>query len=295
MAKAKPQKTAIKKVKKAAPNHTPRVTTTPARERNMTKIGVLLFTFLLVLTVGTLMYQQSVDSGETSRTALKTSLIKLTDITEAEKKDTQFSYSLKYLLSKEVLKGYEDGTFKSGNPVNRAEFLKMLVASEKVSVEGFAQSCFKDVQKEAWYAPYICYAKNAGWVGGYPDNTFKPGSTISLAEIVKILEVAKQWNLKEGEEEKLPGKHAADAWYAPYAKLAITKGLWSKETFDPGKLLNRKEVSILLFKSIVVDETKVGSYDDKYIGDLFTSSGIVMSGEGGAASSPEPLPVAKKK
>lgn len=294
MAKAKPQKVSTKKVKKAAPHHTPRAAATPAKERNMTKVGVLLFTFLLVLTVGTLMYQQSVDSGETSRTALKTSVIKLTDITDEEKKDTQFNYSLKYLFSKGVLKGYEDGTFKPQNPVNRAEFIKMLVTSEKVSVDGFAQACFKDVPKDAWFAPYICYAKNAGWVGGYPDNTFKPGSTISLAEIVKILEVAKQWNLKEGEAEKLPGKHATDAWYVPYAKLAITKGLWPKETFDPTKLLNRKEVSVLLFKSIVVDETKVGSYEDKYIPDLFSSSGMVMSGESGPASA-EPLPTPKKK
>ncbi len=262
----------------------------------MTKIGVLLFTFLLVLTVGTLMYQQSVESGETSRTALKTSVISLSDIGEEEKKDTQFIYALKYLVSKGIMKGYDDGTFKPGNPVNRAEFIKMLVASEKVSVDGFAQACFKDVAKDAWFAPYVCYAKNAGWTGGYPDGTFKPGNTVSLAEVVKILTTAKQWNLKEGEAEKLPGKIPTDAWFAPYAKLAIAKGLWSKDSFEANKLLNRKEVAVLLFKAIVVDELKVGSYNDKYISDLFASSGLAMSGEAaGAPASAEPAPASKKK
>ena len=300
MAKAKSPK-AAKKTQKQTTSHTPHH---HKKSKHLAKVGVILFAFLIVLTVGTLMYQQAIHQivpggagGKNSAGAsLKTSVINFTDLSDAEKNDSEFNYALKYLLAKGIIKGYDDGTFKSTNPVNRAEFIKMLATSEKADITAFDQTCAKDVAKGAWFAPYMCFAKDAGWINGYADGTLKPGNTITLAEILKILITSKQWNIKEGDAEKLPKNLDGAAWYAPFVKLALVKNLWQKEDLDPGKQLNRKQVIILLFKGILVDETKVGSFDAKYIPDLFSAAKVAMTSEA-AAVSPEPKPknTSKKK
>lgn len=280
MAKAKSQK-AGKKTQKQAPSQAPHH---HKKSRHGLKVGVLLFSFLIVLTIGTLMYQQTTGDNGSTRSQLRTSVINFTDLSDAEKNEAEFQYALKYLLSKGIIRGYDDGTFKSANPVNRAEFIKMLATSEKSAVTEFDQTCAKDVVKGAWFTPYMCYAKDAGWINGYADGTLKPGNTITLAEILKILITAKQWNIKEGDQGKLAKNLDANAWYAPFIKLALVKNLWPADDLDPGKQLNRKQVIILLFKAILVDETKVGSFDTKYVSDLFSAAGIAMTNEATAVS-----------
>lgn len=58
-----------------------------------------------------------------------------------------------------ILSGYPSGNFKPGQPVNTAEFLKMLVKNFYVE-EGMGHG-FSDVSEDDWFAPY------AGAVGEY--------------------------------------------------------------------------------------------------------------------------------
>lgn len=43
------------------------------------------------------------------------------------------------------------------------------------------------MNKNEWYASWVCYAKDNGIIGGYTDGTFKPSANINLAEAAKIL------------------------------------------------------------------------------------------------------------
>ena len=89
-----------------------------------------------------------------------------------------------YLAGQGVINGYEDETFKPSNTINRAEFLKIVI--EAAGYEPAGKDCFKDV-KDEWFAPYICAAAEAGFVGGYKDGTFKPGQEVNFAEASKIV------------------------------------------------------------------------------------------------------------
>ena len=60
--------------------------------------------------------------------------------------DDPSSEGIMYLKEQEVLHGYPDGTFKSQNKINRAEFLKIVVASLEdfdPSTEN-GRNCFSD-------------------------------------------------------------------------------------------------------------------------------------------------------
>lgn len=93
-----------------------------------------------------------------------------------------------YLADKGVLAGYPDQTFKPNNVVNRAELLKILVASLGVT-DLSGRNCFPDVTDQ-WFAPYVCYAKNQGWVSGYADGTFRPSEPVNKVEAIKMLSIA---------------------------------------------------------------------------------------------------------
>lgn len=239
------------------------------------KLSMFMLILLAIVVGGVLIYQQTAPKVETKlKPNLISSVISFFDLTVEEKKDPDLSMALKYLSAKGIMKGYADLTFRSNNSVNRAELLKMLATSENVSVDNFDESCFKDVQKGQWFARYMCYAKNAGWINPDASKMGKVEGKIALGEALKIIITAKEWNLKEGESQELPKKIDTKAWFAPYLKMAMVKNLWSKDDLDPAKILNRKQLATLLFKVLVVDELKVGAYDQKYGIQLLKSVGI---------------------
>lgn len=92
--------------------------------------------------------------------------------------------AIEYLKGKNVIQGYEDNTYKSENRINRAEFVKIVVASQVANPTG--SDCFTDVGKE-WFAKYVCHAKRLGYIKGYDDGSFKPGEFINFAEASKIV------------------------------------------------------------------------------------------------------------
>jgi len=102
-----------------------------------------------------------------------------------------------------VINGYDDGTFKPDNLVNRAEALKMIFkltgddvaqkyGDELLDYYYLPSNPFMDIDMEAWYAPYVMYAYVRGIVSGYGDGYFRPERDVSLAEMAKILTIVIQ-------------------------------------------------------------------------------------------------------
>jgi len=86
-----------------------------------------------------------------------------------------------------IVGGYPDLTFKPGNTVNRAEFLKMLLLAMKVKVDTkITADVFADVSKNAWYAPYVQYAKDKNLIDAN-STKFKPEEGMTRAEVAEII------------------------------------------------------------------------------------------------------------
>ena len=86
------------------------------------------------------------------------------------------------------VEGYDDGTFKPNESVNRAEALKMILAS-KIAVELITGGSidFSDIEGNEWFVDYVAYAVAEDIVNGYGDGSFKPGNDITRAEAAKII------------------------------------------------------------------------------------------------------------
>lgn len=185
------------------------------------------------------------------------------DVSESHQNRRAINHSYQF----GIIEGYPDGTFGPDREINRAELTKIIVANSFEEGESpdsnTYKNCFDDVTTE-WYAPYICYAYEQGWVQGYEDGTFKPGNPINRVEAMKIiLEVglpADQWPDPSVAEMSipLPVDIVEGQWYEGYARLAIVKELVDGQHvtqdnagnlyYYPGDPMTRKEVVEMLWR-----------------------------------------------
>ncbi len=103
--------------------------------------------------------------------------------------------AIHYLQDNQIVKGYQDGSFGPLRNISRSEMLKILVESKfldddqaKQAIESFQnKNCFQDVQSSDWFAKYVCWAKEQGWVKGYEDGKyFRPFQDVTLVEGLKM-------------------------------------------------------------------------------------------------------------
>ena len=86
-----------------------------------------------------------------------------------------------------IVNGYPDGTFKPGNTVNKAEFLKMLIEAMNTDIDPeVTYMPFTDVDKDAWYAPYVqfAYKKN---IMDFDGRTFNPQEEMTRENVAEAM------------------------------------------------------------------------------------------------------------
>jgi len=94
-----------------------------------------------------------------------------------------------YLEKYDIIKGYNDGTFRPDAKVTRAEFVAMAVRYyalfNEVKKSDYTVN-YTDLTKSYWAYSDIAYAKHIGWLNGYADGTFKGDNNITRAEVVTV-------------------------------------------------------------------------------------------------------------
>lgn len=107
-------------------------------------------------------------------------------------RDTQNYWAkpfIEALASRDVIKGYPDGTFRPDQPVDRDEFAAILrTAFDQPQERQIGSgSDYRDVPKGYWAAPAIEEAYEAGFMRGYPDGSFRPNQSVTKVEALVSL------------------------------------------------------------------------------------------------------------
>ena len=141
-----------------------------------------------------------------------------------------------------VLRGYPDGTFRSTRTVNRAEFLKIVLeADPNIDVSKETEPTgFPDIDEEAWYAPYVGFARKHGIINGYPDGFFRPERTVNTAEALKMAYLALGISTIDTEGE----------WYRRYLTHAQYNHILFSNEIDVGSDMQRKDVVWVVWKLV---------------------------------------------
>lgn len=179
--------------------------------------------------------------------------------------------ALLYLKNAGVVSGYDDGSFKPNNTINRAEFTKIIVGatleSNGLCMEGYANeggtymNLFTDVlspvgsAEPVWYLDYVCEAKTNDLVDGYPDGSFKPEQQINFAEAAKII--------VNGFKLPIASVATGEPWYKPYVTVLSDKKAIPMTIHQFNQKITRGEMSEMMFRLKTNNTTLTsGAYAD---------------------------------
>lgn len=173
-----------------------------------------------------------------------------------------------YLKTKDILQGYDDGTFRPDQPVNRAEVMKIIVRQRvQFSPETLAQtgsSVFSDVPGAAWFFHYVDHALASLRIIDGPPKTdrFYPGRNVTRAEFLKMLFLAYEIDpvTSYGEITYPLADDVTDStqWYYPYVRYALTASMLTAKngTLQPGQELTRADIADMLYRFLLYREGK---------------------------------------
>ncbi len=110
----------------------------------------------------------------------------------AAEKSTTESKKIKWMLENNFIVGRgQTKDLKLEDTITRAEFTRMVLVAkgeENLAKEDSkSKADFKDVPNTHWAEKFIAYAKQKGYISGYPDGNFRPEGEITYEEMISIL------------------------------------------------------------------------------------------------------------
>jgi len=170
-----------------------------------------------------------------------------------------FYAAVESLKNLEIVKGFDDGTFRPNNPVTRAEALKMILTSAQATIEGSSETEFSDVPADAWFGTFVRTGRNLKIVNGYGNTgKFGPNDRVQKSQFLKMLllafrkDVSKHENLKSGvSADTAPGQ-----WWLSYMSYSKTLGIITPNVDNklfPEKELTRGECAEIIYRLLVLE------------------------------------------
>lgn len=148
---------------------------------------------------------------------------------------------------KEIIKGYEDGSFKPNDYVTRGELASIMVRMFGLT-DTVGAKTFKDVAENKWYTADIAKMTSAGIMGGYEDGSFKPESQVTRQEAASILARAYKLTAQEGTLSFTDAASIA-SWAKADVTTLVTNGYLSGDqnnAFRPNAPLTRAEAVTMI-------------------------------------------------
>ncbi len=143
------------------------------------------------------------------------------------------------------LAGYSDGTFRPDQPITRYEVAQALVYLLELG-DGSTAQRFPDMH--AQYQTAVAKLVEAGLISGYPDGTFQGGSSMTRAQLCKILCLILNYKEEAGlAERSFPD--VKDHWAIGYIGALVKSGYvngYDDGTFRPDRAVSRAEFAALI-------------------------------------------------
>jgi hypothetical protein len=160
------------------------------------------------------------------------------------------------LADRDLVKGYPDGTYRPQAAINRAQFAALVAASysDRPPVRGAAT--FVDVPPTHWATQAIDQAQRQGFLGGYPDQTFRPDQ--GMARVQAMVAVATGLMLPPAPASGL-GVYRDRAQIPSYAIDALASATQAglvinhpaPDLLRPLETMTRAEVAVLIYQGLV--------------------------------------------
>ncbi|WP_456277583.1 S-layer homology domain-containing protein [Bacillus sp. AK128] len=168
------------------------------------------------------------------------------------KPNDYFYNAITSLTSRNIIKGYEDGTYRPYESVTRAQAAKIVALSLGLDTTNVKNPGFKDANLTDWYYGPVAALVNAGIMSGYGDQ-FKPNEPLTRAQMAKIISLG--YKLEQGELSNNPFKDVKSTdWFAQYLPGLISSEITTgktPDTFAPNLEVTRGQIAAFVYRSEV--------------------------------------------
>ncbi len=161
--------------------------------------------------------------------------------------------SISYFARRKIIKGFDDGTFRSEASVTRSELLGIVLKSLDIAPHGeIVTGIFHDVPPEHWVNPLVSEAVKRKIVSTKRE-VFEPNRPVTRVEFLAILALASWENIPVGVTKSwtdLSWSH----WSHKYAQFALKYKLIEGidgNSFKPDQSISRGEVSEAVYRYLV--------------------------------------------
>jgi hypothetical protein len=170
--------------------------------------------------------------------------------------DSPYYNALVYLKGNGIVSGYPDGSFQPDKKINRAELTKIIVGAAYTAKDisdcpayytfqsDYHVKLFSDVvfmmvggNQPEWFFNYVCVGKHAGFIGGYPDGTFKPANNINFVEAAKVITGGLGITVS-----------ASDPWYKSYVEKLAGSGAIPTTITKFSQEITRGEMAEIIYR-----------------------------------------------
>lgn len=155
-------------------------------------------------------------------------------------------------LDEGLITGYPDHTFQPGAEISRGEFVALVNRAFKYS--DTSAIGFKDLKQTNWAYIEVQKAIAQGYIGGFNDNTFRPGKQITKQETAVIISRILKLD-SNGATAAVSAKDSnlIPAWSRPAIGYLLEKGIMSNDSdgaFQPKRELTRAEAVVVIKKAL---------------------------------------------
>jgi hypothetical protein len=159
------------------------------------------------------------------------------------------------LSSMGVINGFEDGTYKPDQPINRGQFAAMVQkAFNKPQIK--EAMTFKDIKSGSPMMAAVDEATRSGFMNGYPNGEFKPEQSIPRLEMLSA--IATGLNLKpKGDPVQALTKYSdrqdIPKWAISKISSAVDAGIVSPTVtqLEPKKVATRADAASYIYQALV--------------------------------------------
>jgi hypothetical protein len=164
--------------------------------------------------------------------------------------------AIEALADRGLVKGYGDGSFRPQAAINRAQFAALIAASYGGRPPVRGAVTFVDVLPSHWAASAIDQAQRRGFLGGYPDQTFRPDQ--GMVRVQALVAVANGLGLPPAPASEL-GVYRDRAQIPSYAidalagatRVGLVVNHPDPALLRPLETITRAEAAVLIYQGLV--------------------------------------------
>ena len=178
------------------------------------------------------------------------------DFSDKDQITDKYSTAIEVLNGLEVFKGYDNGaTFKPQGDITRAEVAAIIYRIATGDVTDTQKDIystwglFTDVADGSWYAGYVNYCANAGYIKGRGNKIFDPNGKVTGYEALAMILRAIGYDKNN--------EFSGSNWQVNTASIAKQRGITNNITDTLlGQAATREVVAEILFRSILVPQVQ---------------------------------------